>query len=442
MNFMGKLPILSTYTVLVAYIVLVPFYYFSEAIFHPVLVVVAKYLPLLFIAILASKYIRGNAYSSRVRIGFIIILPYFFFSLLSLLDATHQDLGLYKWFYYSISGMGVFLLSHGLLNERFSIIKLAKRISCITSISAAYGIWVYFSEIDVIWGINSSFPPLFHSDFGGWETDRPVATLGNTLYAAGVFSLILPLAYASFLDSKSKFRFVYGLSCVILLLGVIVTYSRGALITVMISSTVYIFSFRRQINWSKISYSLLGTALIIGIVIAVLPSTVRTFSAITDRVFDRFSALYDPNIFTTAGNEPYRIAQYETVYGILKEDPALGIGFGNYVVEFDRIKSASLQYIHAQAKTTENMYLMIVAETGILGLVSFVAIVIYVIFCLQKKRNNMGIESNWETAFIASIAGGLFNMATWDALNQPTMRILFWLILAFGMVLTKTDTGE
>jgi O-antigen ligase len=121
--------------------------------------------------------------------------------------------------------------------------------------------------------------------------------------------------------------------------------------------------------------------------------------------------------------ERFRIAQYYTVGNILAEHPLLGVGFGTFTREFERYRySENYMVREFPEHTTENMYLMFLAETGILGLTSrlilMVAIFLVVLRAWLRAVDGAGKDLLW--AYLVGYICLAVNMLTWDILNEPT----------------------
>lgn len=134
-------------------------------------------------------------------------------------------------------------------------------------------------------------------------------------------------------------------------------------------------------------------------------------------------------------SERFRLAQHKTALNILGEHPLLGIGFGNFTRVFQTYKDASTPSGEIST-TTENMYLMFSVETGLLGLAAALAMVSAVFWVVYKgyRVTSDGDRQDMLLTFLASSGGFLINMGTWDALNEPVVRMTFWIVT--GLALT------
>ena len=142
--------------------------------------------------------------------------------------------------------------------------------------------------------------------------------------------------------------------------------------------------------------------------------------------------------------ERFRIAQYYTVGNILAEHPLLGVGFGTFTREFEKYRYAENYMVREFPEhTTENMYLMFLAETGVLGLLARLALMaaIFVAVFGAWRRAEPGPRRDLLWAYLAGYVGLALNMLTWDVLNEPTMRMVYWLWTGLALSAARLQTG-
>ena len=113
------------------------------------------------------------------------------------------------------------------------------------------------------------------------------------------------------------------------------------------------------------------------------------------------------------------------------------IGFGQYTALFETIKTLRMPDIGIH--TTDNMYLMIVAETGIAGIIAlFLMITAILLVYRQSYQCSSGRLRDLVCASRASFVACLVHMAFWDAWNFPCIRIAFWMTLAIGIAAAQS----
>ena len=131
-------------------------------------------------------------------------------------------------------------------------------------------------------------------------------------------------------------------------------------------------------------------------------------------------------------SEKFRIQQYWVAGQLLVKHPVLGLGHGQFVEWFS--KENTVLHVLSHARTTENMFLMIMAETGLLGLVSFLC------FLIHSGRQLYLDHSRTSEAVLSAAIGCLVGMMFWDALNFPVVRVLFWSCIGLAMACARPST--
>jgi len=231
-------------------------------------------------------------------------------------------------------------------------------------------------------------------------------------------------------------KILYGAASAVVLVCLIMTYTRGAWLGVMAGMCIYLMPKVGRLKTRVTRRGAIVAGLAVCLSIPVALAVVRDVGLghlperISARVSARMEALWD-----LSKTEPFRLAQYRTTLNVLREHPFLGVGFGNFTRLFDRYKDAStpspVSYI---ARTTENMYLMLACETGILGLIAALALFVAIVWVVYRGYRSAapGPDRDLLLALLAAFCGFLVNMITWDALNQPTIRMTFWMLVGMA----------
>jgi O-antigen ligase len=153
------------------------------------------------------------------------------------------------------------------------------------------------------------------------------------------------------------------------------TYSRGAYLTITINMLLILLLHRRRIN---------PLVLFAGVAILVL---LLPFIPVTYR--DRFTSLF----VATSQNGVYqdtslrgRSSEMLTGLSMFAEHPILGVGTANYPTNYQRYAQLIGIEFRAEARDPHSLYIQLLAETGILGTVTFSGIV----FCLFSALGRAG----------------------------------------------------
>ena len=192
-------------------------------------------------------------------------------------------------------------------------------------------------------------------------------TVGSPNTAAGYLSMaIASAASVLFTNLKSSHK---GLGTAALAFGVlalILTYSRGGWMAVALAVAVISVSVSRRqgVSWKK------PAAVLALVAVVCLP----LYSIVSRRLLgdDR-------------GSAQSRIPLMNLAFRIVKDNPVLGVGANNFTVAMDRYVTSDFREEFFFA--VHNKYLLVLAETGIGGLLAFLA------FLLQTLRRGWRIWS-------------------------------------------------
>ena len=207
---------------------------------------------------------------------------------------------------------------------------------------ALYGFYQYLFGVNISvneWVDGQQFPDLKLRVFSTLENPNLLAGFLVTMMAIG--------ASMGYKATTIKGRVIlFGL---VLMLGtcLVLTYSRGAWLSLLAVIGVYGMLCNRKIFWLLI---LLPVAVLCG----------------HDAILERIMSIINP----TDTSSTLRMALWESTIAMIMDKPLLGIGWGSYWLvypEYDFfLNNANVKIFHAH-----NMYLNIAAEIGIPGLLCF-----------------------------------------------------------------------
>lgn len=334
-------------------------------------------------------------------------------ALLVLLSAASiwasPDRGFSFYNYYNL--MGRYILIYYLVVNNIRSSTQVKRLmwTMLTSavVVSLYGFYQYFFGATVSaleWVDGEQFPDL---------KMRVFSTLENPNLLAGF--LVTMMAIASGMGYKSdeiKSKCMY--SALVTLFGgcLILTYSRGAWLSVLAIVAMYGVLCNRKIFW----------------LLLLLP--VIAFFA-HDALLERLMSIMNP----TDTSSTLRLALWESTIAMIMDKPFLGIGWGAYWMVYPDydffINNASTKIFHAH-----NMYLNIAAEIGIPGLITFLAMMYgHLRLALVTIK---GSVQYWSSGIMLGIVGAIFGLIvngfTDYVLFNIQLSMLFWLLNALIVV--------
>jgi len=259
------------------------------------------------------------------------------------------------------------------------------------------------------------FNNIFYDVFKGvrmMSTQIHPAALGT--YLAAVFPLALALAFK---EKNPLLKLFSIFSAALILLCVILTFSRGALLGILMAvSTMLFFIFGR-----KKAFFILAAALL-ALVITVEVSTLLAYYS--SRVFGRFGVqcLFDPSIYLR------KINRFMSMWDILKDHPLFGLGFGHYRIFFSSYLPNLTGGTALLEKVSDCVYITLLTETGFIGFGGFVFFIFFLfkriwIKAVSFSRREDGLLL---LSFLSGFVGIFGAFLTYDVLYWTGPLCLFW----------------
>jgi O-antigen ligase len=246
----------------------------------------------------------------------------------------------------------------------------------------------------------------------------------------GIFLLFtLSAGLSLFLAKKNilknvrwPYRFIFYIEIFVVLLGLILTYSRTTLVLTTIILGVFIFRQRRLINRSYKKYCERFR----------VPFFLQTTLAILfifGTIFASYNILAPRLCLQCAGGHSWELRKVyqKNAEIIIFRHPLIGVGLGNFISTSKNITDYSkfpwrLQPVH-------NLYLLIASEIGLLGLFLFLLTIFFYFF---KRISFYSIlNSPLDLFFMAVLLISFFDHYFWT-LRQG--QLIFWLTFALASI--------
>jgi O-antigen ligase len=336
--------------------------------------------------------------------------------------------------------------------------------------------WIYAGfSLALLWGsIQAAYIVHFSKGYYRWvsriqklvstrrlfENRVSGLTFEPNWFAEQICILMIPWLLASVLNGYSVFRWRWRwLTVEWLLLGWSVgilafTFSRAGLLTVF----ALVFISLVVLNPARERISNRASALSRGwrrrLLQASLALTVITgfvfFAGSNNSFFSRIWNYWSTRENTSlAGYIDYlgfgaRMIYNATALNVYQSHPALGVGLGNYAFYFedmmpDRLIAETPEVLHLltlnverfRLMTPKNLYLRILAETGIVGMAAFLGFMIAIFGCgLYLYFSPHKEQKFWGTASIYLLAAVSITALTFDSFAIPNMWVAFGMITA------------
>lgn len=331
-----------------------------------------------------------------------LIVMFVIFSAASIWSSPDRGFSFYN--YYHL--MGRYILIYYLVVNNIHSAEQIKRLTWAILGSALavtlYGFYQYLfsANMSAEWVDGEQFPDLKFRVFSTLENPN---LLGGFLVTIMAIAAGLGLKEPTLRGRLMFFGlvFIFG-SCLVL------TYSRGAWISLVSVILVFGVLFNRRIFWLLLVLPVIGLCA-------------------HDVLLERLMSILNP----TDTSSTLRLALWESTIAMILDKPLFGIGWGAYWLvypEYDFfINDASTKIVHAH-----NMYLNIAAEIGIPGLMIFLGIIYSHIRTAisMLSHSASGYISGLLLGIAAALIGLVVNGFTDYIMFNIQMSMLFWLISA------------
>jgi putative inorganic carbon (hco3(-)) transporter len=252
---------------------------------------------------------------------------------------------------------------------------------------------------------------IFYKNLGnlfylGWDNHlyRLFSTFLDPNFAGIFFSVFTVYILGYLLNEKNKIRKIFYLILALFSVGsVILTYSRSALLSLIVSVFLFLILVKKIRNF-------LPFLILLAVII--------------------FSS---PKIFQTEGTNFFRSAstmERAKSINIAKEifikNPIIGVGFDTYryaQFKYGFLKGDKWIVTHS-GSGADNSYLLVLATTGIIGFVSYLI--------LLRQMYLVGYDSKakrFKIVFVSSLTGVLVSALFINSLFYPPIMLWLWVIL-------------
>ncbi|MFA5410930.1 MAG: O-antigen ligase family protein [Candidatus Omnitrophota bacterium] len=275
-------------------------------------------------------------------------------------------------------------------------------------IASFAGLVALFAILEYIFRKNPVYEYFFENVYYKYylfNKHRPMATQLVPQVLGVYLAVCMPIVYYFIFASRNRGRRIFWIIWAVpILIGIIVA-QRGAVVCFVLSSFFYFGMKNRKV--------------LLGLCIATLIFFIL-FS------FARIGPLRRLGIegFTEKAIYGNRIQRMITAVEMVRDHPVVGLGLNHYKIFFDKYYQSQLTYL---LKTPENMFLMILCETGIF---SFVFFLLFLALILKRAFIRVKLKlANHEIvlALLSGMVAILVGMIEYDALYWTVPFYLFWI---------------
>lgn len=221
--------------------------------------------------------------------------------------------------------------------------------------------------------------------FGGFMgLAAPLSVMLTTGYAWRVWQQ-LRQRQQNILSISTVMPAIYGTLSLIILAGLIASWSRGAWLGIVVAFAAVAFAIPRRL-WQSILLVTIGGTLALGLYFTgLLPqSMVERISSSTEEYF-AFDDVRGVDINSQNYAVVERLAHWQAALSMFRDNPWLGIGLGNFDTAYPEHRLINWNQALGHA---HNYYLNILAETGIIGGLAYGGVVMSLLAITWRARHH------------------------------------------------------
>ncbi len=353
------------------------------------------------IIFLAIKSLQGwNANHRFPKIG-LLWLTFLFISALTIPNAINQTLALSVWRNF-FAGFICFILAYYSLQKE-------KDIKILLTLLIIWGTTLALIELITLFqlgGIRTGIIRIF------FQKNLIETSWGKSNYLAAFHVLMIPIAIGTlFLTSSKKIKLLLLSGIGIMLTGIIITLSRGAILSLAIGLLIFML----KVIDKKYILSVIFAIFSFIIVLLINPLTYVLFERLL--IFEKSISYFS------------RIHFFEKVWDIFLNNPILGVGLGNL--------GYYTTYSDYQQLSAHNIILGLLGETGILGSLTFFTLIVYSIIIILRnyKSESNGNLKIFKFASLCGLLGVLIHSMMEPNLEGYQFSIIFWTFIALYLKL-------
>ncbi|WP_448071230.1 O-antigen ligase family protein [Georgenia yuyongxinii] len=246
--------------------------------------------------------------------------------------------------------------------------------------------------------------------FDRGQFTRPAGTSVHPIEYGMVLTMFLPVAlhrgfYGFHLPAVARWSPLAAVALVIPL-----TLSRSAILGTVLSLAILVPTWPR----TRRRISLIAVSALAVIMFVAVPGLIGTLSGMFTGIGEDSSAASRTGSYAIAGE-------------FFARAPLLGRGLGTFLPRY---------------RILDNQLLLLVIEIGILGLLTFLAMIITAVWCMIRLRRRVRDERVRDLAqsMVASLAAGLASLALFDGFSFPMATGALFLMIGLTGALWRLGT--
>jgi len=327
------------------------------------------------------------------------------------------------------SNLGLVYLTLNLVDSREKVFQLLRVLTVSTFLVACYGFyqWEIQGYGALFWIVNPRLNTNlahYRDDFWPWR-NRIISVLTSEMELGHYFNLCLPLGLFLWLtEGRRRLGSQWLLMTLAILAGLVLTFTFGAWLALVGTFALFVVIFAGEKRWKLI---------LAGVLVLSLVTALVAYGPLRPYVEAKATGT---EIGSLAWDAATRLISWKMALQAWWSHPLLGVGIGNY--EFIAAGEDYVLGPRSQGSSPHETYLYLLANFGLVGTVSVLAILLSTIrssLTIARTKSNLALVS---LALAFALAT---NMVGWFADDSgffgPHASYLVWLLVGLGEVVSK-----
>jgi O-antigen ligase len=374
---------------------------------------------LLIIVILIRMAVYGERPLGWVRAG-VFLLVYAISWLISLLHAEDSVLANAAFIGFAKDALGMLIVVYFIQHQG----------SLRRAVWALIAAGIVMGTISAFQYLANDFNNIFWG-FGGWEQQvsgaverhRLTGPYANPNAYAQVLCVLAPLALDRIWHERNIWlRVVAAWALAVIVLTIFFTFSRGGFLSLVFG--VAILLTQRRFNFIPVVVTFLVGLMLIQF----LPATYA------DRINSLFQLVPTGNDQVVDTSFRGRLSENTVAIRMFQDNPILGVGLGNYRAQYqDYSRNLGIDN-RREPRSPASLYLELLAEQGVVGMLIFGALMIYMFAGLLRARRHFVLAGLRDESYLtAAIFAGLGAYMFEAIFKNSAYSNVFWVLVGVAL---------
>lgn len=270
------------------------------------------------------------------------------------------------------------------------------------------------------------------TDDRGEVQRRLAGPIGETNRFAQIMAVLLPLAAALAVCSQGVSRFAYLVATMLIAGGMALAFSRGAIVALALALPFALLF--RVLQFRHIVLGIVAASLLL----LALPHYTERVASI-GQVAAQTLGLSPGGLRNADGAARGRMTEMKATAMVFIDYPIFGAGPGMAEVHYPDYAPVVGGNVRPGTRKSHNLYLELAAETGLVGLIAFLAMILMVFVQLERARKRLANRDPLLWGIVCGLELGLIVYLMTSMFLHTAYVRYFWILLALCVVATHAE---